>query len=218
MKNKTTNYKVKYAIMKIERTLDNDGIYRNYIYYIPAKCYVIAKKERYLSTGEIKKLYDIVFITPSYSIQSELNIPEYNIYGTCTNSLTVDKIFDTYGEAKNEANTENISNFRKLRSEISYNKEYKKQLEILNNNYKLLTEYGNKIEEELTNLTNSIEITTLPLLSDELSNSILLKLTNVSLEQIDELLCSLNEKEIKLLQETSLKNKSGKHLVITPRK
>ena len=218
MKNKTTNYKVKYAIMKIERTLDNDGIYRNYIYYIPAKCYVIAKKERYLSTGEIKKLYDIVFITPSYSIQSELNIPEYNIYGTCTNSLTVDKIFDTYGEAKNEANTENISNFRLLRSEISYNKEYKKQLEILNNNYKLLTEYGNKIEEELINLTNSIEITTLPLLSDELSNSILLKLTNVSLEQIDELLCSLNEKEIKLLQETSLKNKSGKHLVITPGK
>lgn len=218
MKNKTTNYKVKYAIMKIERTLDNDGIYRNYTYYIPAKCYVIAKKERYLSTGEIKKLYDIVFITPSYSIQSELNIPEYNIYGTCTNSLTVDKIFDTYGEAKNEANTENISNFRLLRSEISYNKEYKKQLEILNNNYKLLTEYGNKIEEELINLTNSIEITTLPLLSDELSDSILLKLTNVSLEQIDELLCSLNEKEIKLLQETSLKNKSGKHLVITPRK
>lgn len=218
MKNKTTNYKVKYAIMKIERTLDNDGIYRNYTYYIPAKCYVIAKKERYLSTGEIKKLYDIVFITPSYSIQSELNIPEYNIYGTCTNSLTVDKIFDTYGEAKNEANTENISNFRLLRSEISYNKEYKKQLEILNNNYKLLTEYGNKIEEELINLTNSIEITTLPLLSDELSNSILLKLTNVSLEQIDELLCSLNEKEIKLLQETSLKNKSGKHLVITPKK
>lgn len=218
MKTKTTNYKVKYAIMKIERTLDNDGIYRNYTYYIPAKCYVIAKKERYLSTGEIKKLYDIVFITPSYSIQSELNIPEYNIYGTCTNSLTVDKIFDTYGEAKNEANTENISNFRLLRSEISYNKEYKKQLEILNNNYKLLTEYGNKIEEELINLTNSIEITTLPLLSDELSDSILLKLTNVSLEQIDELICSLNEKEIKLLQETSLKNKSGKHLVITPGK
>ena len=218
MKNKTTNYKVKYAIMKIERTLDNDGIYRNYTYYIPAKCYVIAKKERYLSTGEIKKLYDIVFITPSYSIRSELNIPEYNIYGTCTNSLTVDKIFDTYGEAKNEANTENISNFRLLRSEISYNKEYKKQLEILNNNYKLLTEYGNKIEEELINLTNSIEITTLPLLSDELRDSILLKLTNVSLEQIDELLCSLNEKEIKLLQETSLKNKSGKHLVITTRK
>lgn len=218
MKTKTTNYKVKYAIMKIERTLDNDGIYRNYTYYIPAKCYVIAKKERYLSTGEIKKLYDIVFITPSYSIQSELNIPEYNIYGTCTNSLTVDKIFDTYGEAKNEANTENISNFRLLRSEISYNKEYKKQLEILNNNYKLLTEYGNKIEEELTNLTNSIEITTLPLLSDELRDSILLKLTNVSLEQIDELLCSLNEKEIKLLQETSLKNKSGKHIVITPGK
>ena len=218
MKNKTTNYKVKYAIMKIERTLDNDGIYRNYIYYIPAKCYVIAKKERYLSTGEIKKLYDIVFITPSYSIQSELNIPEYNIYGTCTNSLTVDKIFDTYGEAKNEANTEDISNFRKLRSEISYNKEYKKQLEILNNNYKLLTEYGNKIEEELTNLTNSIEITTLPLLSDELSNSILLKLTNVSLEQIDELLCSLNEKEIKLLQEISLKNKNSKHLALAPRK
>lgn len=218
MKNKTTNYKVKYAIMKIERTLDNNGVYRSYTYYIPAKCYVIAKKERYLSTGEIKIFYDVVFITANYSNRSELNIPEYNIYGTCTNSLTVDKIFDTYGEAKNEANTENISNFRNLRSEISYNKEYKKQLEILNDNYKLLTEYGNKIEEELTNITSSVEITTLPSLSEDLSISILSKLTNVSLEQIDELLCSLNEKEIKLLQEISLRNKSGKHLALTPNK
>ena len=198
MKNKTTNYKVKYAIMKIERTLDNDGIYRNYIYYIPAKCYVIAKKERYLSTGEIKKLYDIVFITPSYSIQSELNIPEYNIYGTCTNSLTVDKIFDTYGEAKNEANTENISNFRKLRSEISYNKEYKKQLEILNNNYKLLNEYCNKIESYLLDITDEIKISYLPILPEEQINTILLKLIQLPLIQSDEFLCSLNEKEIGL--------------------
>lgn len=218
MKNKTTNYKVKYAIMKIERTFDNDGVYRNYTYYIPAKCYVITKKERYLSTGEIKIFYDVVFITPSYSNSSELNIPEYNIYGTCTNSLTVDKIFDTYGEAKNEANTENISNFRNLRSEISYNKEYKKQLEILNDNYKLITKYGNKIEEELTDLTSSVEITTLPSLSEDLSISILSKLTNVRLEQIDKLLSSLNEKEIKLLQELSLRNKNGKHLALTPRK
>ena len=208
MNNKTTNYKVKYAIMKIERTLDNDGIYRNCTYYIPAKCYVIAKKERYLSTGEIKKLYDIVFITPGYSIRSELNIPEYNIYGTCTNSLTVDKIFDTYGEAKNEANTENISNFRLLRSEISYNKEYKKQLEILNNNYKLLTEYGNKIESYLLDITDEIKISYLPILPEEQINTILLKLIQLPLIQSDEFLCSLNEKEISLLLEIASSNKT----------
>ena len=208
MKNKTTNYKVKYAIMKIERTLDNDGVSKNYTYYIPAKCYVIAKKERYLSTGEIKKLYDIVFITPSYSIRSELNIPEYNIYGTCTNSLTVDKIFDTYGEAKNEANTENISNFRLLRSEISYNKEYKKQLEILNNNYKLLTEYGNKIESYLLDITDEIKISYLPILPEEQINTILLKLIQLPLIQSDEFLCSLNEKEISLLLEIASSNKT----------
>ena len=208
MKNKTINYKVKYAIMKIERTLDNDGVSKNYTYYIPAKCYVIAKKERYLSTGEIKKLYDIVFITPSYSIRSELNIPEYNIYGTCTNSLTVDKIFDTYGEAKNEANTENISNFRLLRSEISYNKEYKKQLEILNNNYKLLTEYGNKIESYLLDITDEIKISYLPILPEEQINTILLKLIQLPLIQSDEFLCSLNEKEISLLLEIASSNKT----------
>lgn len=208
MKNKTINYKVKYAIMKIERTLDNDGVYKNYTYYIPAKCYVIAKKERYLSTGEIKKLYDIVFITPSYSIRSELNIPEYNIYGTCTNSLTVDKIFDTYGEAKNEANTENISNFRLLRSEISYNKEYKKQLEILNNNYKLLTEYGQEIESYLLDITDEIKISYLPLLPEEQINTILLKLIQLPLIQSDEFLCSLNEKEISLLLEIASSNKT----------
>lgn len=208
MKNKTTNYKVKYAIMKIERTFDNDGVYRNCTYYIPAKCYVIAKKERYLSTGEIKKLYDIVFITPSYSIRSELNIPEYNIYGTCTNSLNVDKIFDTYGEAKNEANTENISNFRKLRSEISYNKEYKKQLEILNNNYKLLTEYGQEIESYLLDITDEIKISYLPILPEEQINTILLKLIQLPLIQSDEFLCSLNEKEISLLLEIASSNKT----------
>lgn len=208
MKNKTTNYKVKYAIMKIERTFDNDGVYKNYTYYIPAKCYVIAKKERYLSTGEIKKLYDIVFIIPSYSIQSELNIPEYNIYGTCTNSLTVDKIFDTYGEAKNEANTENISNFRLLRSEISYNKEYKKQLEILNNNYKLLTEYGQEIESYLLDITDEIKISYLPILPEEKINTILLKLIQLPLIQSDEFLCSLNEKEISLLLEIASSNKT----------
>ena len=208
MKNKTINYKVKYAIMKIERTFDNDGVYKNYTYYIPAKCYVIAKKERYLSTGEIKKLYDIVFIIPSYSIQSELNIPEYNIYGTCTNSLTVDKIFDTYGEAKNEANTENISNFRLLRSEISYNKEYKKQLEILNNNYKLLTEYGQEIESYLLDITDEIKISYLPILPEEQINTILLKLIQLPLIQSDEFLCSLNEKEISLLLEIASSNKT----------
>ena len=208
MKKKRINYKVKYAIMKIERTLDNDGVSKNYTYYIPAKCYVIAKKERYLSTGEIKKLYDIVFITPSYSIRSELNIPEYNIYGTCTNSLTVDKIFDTYGEAKNEANTENISNFRKLRSEISYNRVYKKQLEILNNNYKLLTEYGNKIESYLLDITDEIKISYLPILPEEQINTILLKLIQLPLIQSDEFLCSLNEKEISLLLEIASSNKT----------
>lgn len=207
MKNKTTNYKVKYAIMKIERTLDNDGIYRNCTYYIPAKCYVIAKKERYLSTGEIKKLYDIVFITPSYSIRSELNIPEYNIYGTCTNSLNVDKIFDTYGEAKNEANTKNINYYRYLRTQLTCSS-IKKQLEILNNNYKLLTEYGQEIESYLLDITDEIKISYLPILPEEQINTILLKLIQLPLIQSDEFLCSLNEKEISLLLEIASSNKT----------
>lgn len=208
MKNKTTNYKVKYAIMKIERTLDNDGVYRNYTYYIPVKCYVIAKKERYLSTGEIKIFYDVVFITPSYSNPSELNIPEYNIYGTCINSLTVDKIFDTYGEAKNEANTKNINYYRYLRTQLSCSSGIKKQLEILNNNYKLLTKYGQEIESHLLDITDEVKISYLPILPEEQINTILLKLIQLPLIQSDEFLCSLNEKEISLLLEIASSNKT----------
>lgn len=208
MKNKTTNYKVKYAIMKIERTLDNDGVYKNYTYYIPAKCYVIAKKERYLSTGEIKIFYDVVFITPDLNEQSKLIQPQYNFYGDCINSLTVDKIFDTYGEAKNEANTKNINYYRYLRTQLSCSSGIKKQLEILNNNYKLLTEYGNKIESYLLDITDEIKISYLPILPEEQINTILLKLIQLPLIQSDEFLCSLNVKEISLLLEIASSNKT----------
>ncbi len=208
MKNETTNYKVKYAVMEINRTINDKGISRTYAYYIPAKCYVIAKKERYLSTGEIKIFYDVVFITPSYSNPLEPNIPEYNIYGTCTNSLNIDKIFDTYGEAKNEANTKNINYYRYLRTQLSCSNGIKKQLEILNNNYKLLTKYGQELESHLLDITDEIKISYLPILPEEQINTILLKLIQLPLIQSDEFLCSLNEKEISLLLEIASSNKT----------
>lgn len=148
-----------------------------------------------------------MFITPSYSIQSELNIPEYNIYGTCTNSLTVDKIFDTYGETKNEANTKNINYYRYLRTQLT-SSSIKKQLEILNNNYKLLTKYGQEIESNLLDITDEIKISYLPILPEEQINTILLKLIQLPLIQSDEFLCSLNEKEISLLLEIASSNKT----------
>lgn len=66
MKNETTNYKVKYAVMEIERTINDKGISRTYAYYIPAKCYVTSKEETYLNSGETKVIYNVVFITPDF--------------------------------------------------------------------------------------------------------------------------------------------------------
>lgn len=207
MKNEPTNYKVKYAIMEINRIISNPGSNKNYTYYIPAKCYVTTKEEIYLNSGETKTIYNVVFITPDLNEQSKLVQPQYNFYGDCINSISTDKIFDTYGEAKNEANTKNINYYRYLRSQLTCSN-IKKQLEILNNNYKLLTEYGNKIESYLLDITDEIKISYLPILPEEQINTILLKLIQLPLIQSDEFLCSLNEKEISLLLEIASSNKT----------
>lgn len=207
MKNETTNYKVKYAIMEINRIISNSGFNKNYTYYIPAKCYVTSKEEIYLNSGKTKVIYNVVFITPDLNEQSKLIQPQYNFYGDCINSIPTDNIFDTYGEAKNEANTKNINYYRYLRTQLSCSS-IKKQLEILNNNYKLLTKYGQEIESHLLDITDEIKISYLPILPEEQINTILLKLIQLPLIQSDEFLCSLNEKEIRLLLEIASSNKT----------
>lgn len=207
MKNETINYKVKYAVMEINRIISNSGSNKNYTYYIPAKCYVISKEEIYLNSGKTKVIYNVVFITPDLNDQSKLIQPQYNFYGDCINSIPTDKIFDTYGEAKNEANTKNINYYRYLRTQLSCSG-IKKQLEILNNNYKLLTKYGQELESHLLDITDEIKISYLPILPEEQINTILLKLIQLPLIQSDEFLCSLNEKEISLLLEIASSNKT----------
>ena len=207
MKNETTNYKVKYAVMEINRIISNSEFNKNYTYYIPAKCYVTTKEEIYLNSGETKIIYNVVFITPDLNEQSKLIQPQYNFYGDCINSISTDKIFDTYGEAKNEANTKNINYYRYLRTQLSCSG-IKKQLEIINNNYKHLTKYGQEIESNLLDITDEIKISYLPILPEEQINTILLKLIQLPLIQSDEFLCSLNEKEISLLLEIASSNKT----------
>ena len=207
MKNETTNYKVKYAVMEINRIISNSEFNKNYTYYIPAKCYVTTKEEIYLNSGETKIIYNVVFITPDLNEQSKLIQPQYNFYGDCINSIPTDKIFDTYGEAKNEANTKNINYYRYLRTQLSCSG-IKKQLEIINNNYKHLTKYGQEIERYLLDITDEIKISYLPILPEEQINTILLKLIQLPLIQSDEFLCSLNEKEISLLLEIASSNKT----------
>lgn len=207
MKNEPTNYKVKYAIMEINRIISNSGSNKNYTYYIPAKCYVTSKEEIYLSSGETKIIYNVVFITPDLNEQSKLIQPQYNFYGDCINSIPTDNIFDTYGEAKNEANTKNINYYRYLRTQLSCS-DIKNQLEILNNNYKHLTKYGQEIESHLLDITDEIKISYLPILPEEQINTILLKLIQLPLIQSDGFLCSLNEKEISLLLEIASLNKT----------
>ena len=209
MKNDTLNYKVKYAIMEINRTISSSGVSKNYKYYIPAKCYVTSKKETYLNNGVRNIIYNVVFITPDLNVQSKLKQPQYNFYGDCINSIPTDKIFDTYGEAKNEASTKNINYYRYLRTQLTCSN-IKKQLEILNNNYKLLTKYGQEIESYLLDITDGIKISYLPNLPEEQINTILSKLIQLPLIQSDEFLCSLNEKEISLLLEIASLNNTEK--------
>lgn len=105
------NYPIKYALMPIEEQtgwihglneLEPD---RNVIAYIASKCYKISDKTEYYQTGIEKKSYEVVFPyeREDYGVWVRVE-PSFNLmHGSCINCITVDKVFDSYEDAHQEA-------------------------------------------------------------------------------------------------------------------
>ena len=108
------NYPIKYAVMPIiEQTGWVPGLNeleREYgiVCYIVSKCYVVGKEEKYNMYGETDCKYKVVFPYKKDNLHRYLSRvePSYNSYG-CSNSTTVDKVFDSFVEAREDASKKN---------------------------------------------------------------------------------------------------------------
>ena len=105
------NYPIKYAAMPIiEQTGRAPGLNeleREYrvVCYIVSKCYVVGREEKYNMYGNTECKYKVVFPYERDNLHRYLLRvePNYNCYGECRNSINVDKVFDNFEEAREDA-------------------------------------------------------------------------------------------------------------------
>ena len=111
-------YPIKYALMPMyEQVGWYPSEYRSEDYgivcYIVSKCYLIREEKTYFDNGTYKTKYNVVF-----PFEADLNEtwlrqePQFNYYGECINSVSVDQIFNNLELAisvKKEKNREIIT-------------------------------------------------------------------------------------------------------------
>ena len=125
------NYPIKYALMPIvEQVGWNNGVYgleRNYdtICYIVSKCYLVGEKIKYNKNGEKSKNYQVVFPYTSYEFNRWKRIlPNYNVYGSCSDCYNVDTVFNTYDAAEKYCAEKNNEVREKLTLYIPFTEDY----------------------------------------------------------------------------------------------
>ena len=98
------NYPIKYAAMPIIEQTGRDSEYR-VVCYIVSKCYVVGREEKYNMSGNTECKYKVVFPYERDNLHRYLSRvePSYNCYGECRNSTNVDKVFDSFEEAREDA-------------------------------------------------------------------------------------------------------------------
>ena len=103
------NYPIKYAVLGIEEQVGwVPGIHnleREYDIcgYIVSKAYIVGELISYNHDGTYTNKYQIVFPFSSIA-DNEKQIPRYNMYSQCYNSINVYHVFDDFDEAKKLAN------------------------------------------------------------------------------------------------------------------
>lgn len=117
------NYPIKYAVIPM---VEQVGYYaegeREYgtVAYIATKCYLIGESKEYNAYGDLKQQYHVVFpyeLASDYSNSFNRIKPSYNASNKCSNSISVDSIFDTFEDAALESE---IKNKELLSSNPSY--------------------------------------------------------------------------------------------------
>ena len=157
------NYPIKYAVIPMyEQTGWAHGLNElerdyNVVAYIVSKCYLINEIKEYCSNGKINNKYEIVFPFEKTDIYSEwIRIePNFNYVKKCTNSITVNDIFENYIDASNLCQQKNEQLLIQRLSQIPFDK-LEEQIE--REKYKqdkLINKYF-KLEKEILKFTQDL--------------------------------------------------------------
>ena len=149
------NYPIKYAVMPIKAHLgwcdDLNELEENYgVIYIASKCYVVGREEKYTMYGDTLCQYNVVFPYEKDKryggFLSRVEPKECLMNGRCNNSINVDKVFDSFEEAKEEASTKNKKILSKILSFIPLDDNFNKNSSLVKEKHEELVNYYQKIE------------------------------------------------------------------------
>ena len=149
------NYPIKYAAMPIiEQTGWYPGLHeleREYgiVCYIVSKCYVVGREEKYNRYGNTICEYKVVF---SYGKDNQYGglsrvEPEFCLMnGRCNNSTNVDKVFDSFEEAKEETEKKNKEILSKELSFIRVDDNFNQNVSLAREKHEEVVNYYQEIE------------------------------------------------------------------------
>lgn len=149
------NYPIKYAVMPvIEQTGWYPGLHeleREYgiVCYIVSKCYVVGREEKYNRYGNTICEYKVVFSYGKDNQYGDLSRvePEFCLMnGRCNNSTNVDKVFDSFEEAKEETEKKNKEILSKELSYIRVDDNFHQNVSLVREKHEEVVSYYQKIE------------------------------------------------------------------------
>lgn len=148
------NYPIKYAVMPIiEQTGWASGLNdleREYgvVCYIVSKCYLVGREEKYNRNGNTLCNYKVVFPYQKDNLHRYLLRvePSYNCDGKCSNSTNVDKVFDSFEEAKEETEKKNKEILSKELSHIRVDDNFHQNVSLVRKKLEEVVSYYQEIE------------------------------------------------------------------------
>ena len=149
------NYPIKYAVMPIKAHLgwcdDLNELEENYgVIYIASKCYVVGRQEEYSMYGDTLCQYNVVFPYEKdkryKDFLSRVEPRECLMNGRCNNSINVDKVFDNFEEAKEEASKKNKEILSKILSFIPFDANFNQNSSLVKEKHEELVNYYQEIE------------------------------------------------------------------------
>jgi len=117
--------------------------------YIVSKCYVVGREEKYNRYGNTICEYKVVFSYGKDNQYGDLSRvePEFCLMnGRCNNSTNVDKVFDSFEEAKEETEKKNKEILSKELSYIRVDDNFRQNVSLAREKHEEVVNYYQEIE------------------------------------------------------------------------
>ena len=159
------NYPIKYAAMPIIEqvgfTYGINELEREYdiVCYIVSKCHLISNLTKYKKDGSTILEHEVVFPYRLSDFSKWKRVfPEYNLYGQCTNSIKVDKMFDSYEDALKYVLDKNEKLCEKAYTYLPFSKDLVDEIKSKKNEFGIKLKEYKILEEQILLNTNDMKI------------------------------------------------------------